>query len=195
VGTMVFTVWLILYYGSWTIADSLVRETNVLTISYVRYWLPITIVLALWAAVGLRWILDRCIERWRPYIATLVLLSIAITSFRAVVTDPAEGLLRQRAALAEHRTRARSVIAVTEPNAVIVSHRMDKVFFPERAVVHAMDRPQDDPGFGKKLYQLIDRVPVYWYVVGMGTTSEFLLVPERTEMPFGESLFRLPWEL
>ncbi|MDO8622081.1 MAG: hypothetical protein Q7R80_02525 [bacterium] len=190
VGTMVFTVWLILYYGSWTIADSLVRETNVLTISYVRYWLPITIVLAFWAAVGLRWILDHCVARWRPHIATLVLLGIAITSFRTVVTDPTEGLLRQRAALTEHRTRARAVIAATESNAIIVSHRMDKVFFPERAVVHAAERSQDDPEFLQKLRGIVDRMPVYWYASSSITMPGLGLAPIGT-MPFGEWLHRI----
>ncbi|MDO8598497.1 MAG: hypothetical protein Q7S02_00120, partial [bacterium] len=40
IATLALIAWLVLYYGSWTIADPLVRETNVLTISYVRYWIP-----------------------------------------------------------------------------------------------------------------------------------------------------------
>jgi hypothetical protein len=108
----------------------------VLTISYVRYWLPIIVLLAPWAALGLLAIIQRVPARWRANTVALMFLGIALTSFSQVVSDPAEGLLRQRQAIDEHRQRARAVIAATGPNAVIVSHRMDKVFFPERAVVH-----------------------------------------------------------
>ncbi len=189
-GTIAFTVWLILYYGSWTIADPLVRETNVLTISYVRYWLPITIVLAFWAAVGLQWVLDRCATRWRPHIAMLVLLGIALVSFRTVVADPIEGLLRQRQALAEHRTRARAVIAATEPSAVIISHRMDKVFYPERAVVHASEDTSGDPNFLSRIRALVGSAPAYWYA------SSSIAIPGIESasigtMPFGERLLRV----
>jgi len=188
-GSLALILWLILYYGSWTIADSLVRETNVLTISYARYWLPITIVLAFWAAVGLRWILDQAATRWRPHIAALVLLGIAFTSLRTIVADPTEGLLRQRAALAEHRTRARAVIAATEPNAVIVSHRMDKVFFPERAVVHAPEDPSSDPEFLQNLRTLVAVAPVYWYAAGVVPVTGFVFHAGGV-MPFNESLYR-----
>ncbi|MDO8599617.1 MAG: hypothetical protein Q7S02_05920, partial [bacterium] len=186
---LAFIVWLVLYYGSWTIADPLVRETNVLTISYVRYWLPIAIILAFWAAVGFRWVLDRCVARWRPSVAVLMLLGIAFTSFAQVITDPAEGLLRQREAIAEHRARARAVIAATERDAVIVSHRMDKVFFPERAVVHVPAEPDAD--FRKRLAMLLTGAPVYWYATSAPPLSpEFVWTPVGA-MPFGEQLYRV----
>jgi len=189
-GSIVLMAWLVLYYGSWTIADPLVRETNILTISYVRYWLPVAIVLAYWAAVGLRWVCNRCAAPWRSYIAGLLLFGIAITSFRTVVTDPAEGLLRQRQALDEHRARARAVLLATEPNAVIVSHRLDKAFFPERAVVHAAEDPSSDPEFLQRLRMLTDRAAVYWYAASDVRIPDFTLTSVG-ETPFGERLSRV----
>lgn len=196
-GTIVLVIWLTLFYGSWEIADPLVRETNVLTISYVRYWLPITVILAPWAVVGFMGILGRIPLLMRKPVAALAILGIALTSFTQVVTDPNEGLLRQRQSLAEHRTRARAVIAATEPDAVIVSHRMDKVFFPERAVVHApieIVSPSlvegEREGVVRTLRALVDHAPVYWYTPGEVTVSELSLTSVG-EMPFGERLYRV----
>lgn len=204
-GAVALTVWLVLYYGSWELADPLVRETNVLTISYVRYWLPIVVFLTPWAAIGLLAVIGRMPARWRAHTIALVSLGIVLTSFSQAVTDPTEGLIRQRQAIVEHRVRARAVIAATEPNAVIVSHRMDRVFFPERAVVHAPDQLSPPPRIGgregeggrgggdpflRNLRSLVDRAPVYWYAPSEFAVSGFTLVPVDG-MPFGERFYRV----
>jgi hypothetical protein len=190
IGTLVLTAWLILYYGSWTIADPLVRATNVFTISYARYWLPITIALAPWAALGVRWIVNRVPRGFRIPITALLIGTIASLAFTQMITDPTEGLLRQRQAIDEHRTRARAVIAHTERDAVIVSQRMDKVFFPERTVVHASDDFAGDAAFRENLRALVDHAPIYWYATGDLAMPGFALavVPGA---PFGERLFRM----
>ncbi|MDO8463522.1 MAG: hypothetical protein Q7S96_04635 [bacterium] len=185
-GTLVIVAWLILFYGSWTIADPLVRATNVLTISYARYWLPIIVLLAPFAASGFLALLARA-SRMRLPIAALVFLAIASTSGRKIIADPLEGLVRQRQALAEHRERARAVIAATPDDAVILSHRMDKVFFPERAVVHAQDAPDAD--FMRRVGLLLESAPVYWYAPGV-VEVPFPLTAVAP-MPFGETLYRV----
>lgn len=189
-GTIAFTVWLILYYGSWELADPLVRTTNVFTISYVRYWLPIVIALAPWAAIGCVWLLDHLTRNTRALAAAFLIFTVASASLMNVINDPAEGLLRQRQAIGEHRVRARAVITATEPNAVIVSHRMDKVFFPERAVIHAADPPVADSTFAPRMHALADTVPTYWYAADAPTIPGFVLT-EIGGMPFGEHLFRI----
>ncbi|MFH1098941.1 MAG: hypothetical protein V1723_03405 [Candidatus Uhrbacteria bacterium] len=188
--TVALIGWLVLYYGSWTIADPLVRQLNILTISYVRYWLPITVALAFWAAVGFQALLNFSPRRSRLVIAAVALLVIAVSSAFCVLGDPVEGLQRQRQALFEHRERAQAVIKTTESDAVIVSHRFDKAFFPERAVIHAPVDPAIDADFLARLRRLIDVAPVYWYATGDVAASGFILA-DTGRAPFGEKLYRV----
>ncbi|MFH1430586.1 MAG: hypothetical protein ABIG71_03640, partial [Candidatus Uhrbacteria bacterium] len=188
IGTIVLTAWLVLFYGSWTLADPLVRAVNVLTISYVRYWLPIVVLLAPWAAYGLLALVRRMPSQWARVTIGLIMVGIAFASTAQVVLDPIEGLRQQSQALEEHRARARAVVASTEPNAIIVSHRMDKVFFPERAVIHASEQPELDTQFLDRLARV--DAPRYWYGPNAPQLPGFTLIPVG-DMPFHEQLFRL----
>lgn len=185
--TIVLIVWLILSYGSWTIADPLVRATNVLTISYVRYWVPIVVLLAPWAAIGFRDVVRRA-GRWQHAVAALTLLAIALTSGGQIDRDPLEGLRRQRQAIAEHRERARAVIAATPADAVIVSHRMDKVFFSERAVMYVPE--VIDADVEQHLHALLGAAPVFWYDPHTPDVA-FATLELVGAMPFSELLYRL----
>jgi hypothetical protein len=185
VGSLVLAVWLILYYGSWDLADPLVRASNILTISYVRYWLPVFVLMAIWGAVGFHALCDRFGERWRPALAASMMLGIVMLALPPIFFHPSEGLRAQRAQLNEHRERARAVIATTPDDAVIVSHRMDKAFFPERAVVHAPASVDD--AFRNRLQELVRAAPVYWYGPSIPDLKDFSIEP-FSGMPFGEQL-------
>ncbi|MBI4433305.1 hypothetical protein HY632_00880 [Candidatus Uhrbacteria bacterium] len=196
-GTLVMMAWLLLMYGSWELADPLVRATNMLTISYTRYWLPIIMLLAPWAAYGCVRIFGALAPYVRPYAGALLVGSIALMTMTKMVRDDAEGLLRQMTTLDDHRTRARTVLAATEPDAVVLSDRMDKVFFPERAVVQATPARGRDPVFRDHLRALIDRAPVYWYAPdGYASGSEWREMGFRTIAVSGgasgaEELYRM----
>lgn len=185
--TVLLSAWLMVFYGSWTLADPLVRATNVFTISYARYWLPMVFLLAPWAATGFLRIVSR-VGRLRQIIAMLLVLGIALVSSQQIVTGTTEGLAQQRRGIVEHRTRARAVIAETPDDAIIVSHRMDKTFFPERAVVFVSEEPDAD--FLRHLAVLVETAPVYWYAPSRPAVVGFAFTSVGT-MPFGEQLYRM----
>lgn len=188
--TLALSAWLVLLYGSWTIADPLVRASNVLTISYVRYWLPIVVLLAMWAAVGVRALLAAAPSRMRATVAVILVLGIAMASAPRTIDDPSEGIRAQRRDLAANRERARAVIAATTPDTIILSHRMDKVFFPERAVVFVPERPGEDATLRRDVTALVAVAPVAWYAASPPSFDGFSF--DRVDgMPFGEQLFRV----
>ncbi|MBI2482564.1 hypothetical protein HYV74_00105 [Candidatus Uhrbacteria bacterium] len=187
---LAMVLWLLLMYGSWVLADPLVRSTNVWTISYVRYWIPMIVLWTPWAAYGCVWLVRRCPWRWRPLAQAVVLVGIAFLTVARAVTDPDEGLRRQAAAIAEHRLRAQAVLAATEPDAVICSDRMDKTFFPERAVVHIAPAMAQDPNLRARLRALIDRAPVYWYAPSESVRAG-LQLQEVPGGALGEQLYRV----
>ncbi|MDD5252071.1 MAG: hypothetical protein PHT12_05575 [Patescibacteria group bacterium] len=133
--TVVVTVWLTFFYGSWLVRDN--PDPNAVSIgsSYLRYWLPF---FALWtlpiaaASVG---ILDRVTARWRATAAVVGFVVLAGVSGAAVFGAPQEGFLALRATLIGYDAQTRQVLALTEPNAVIVADRSDKLLFPERSVI------------------------------------------------------------
>jgi len=74
--------------------------------------------------------------------------------------DKSEGIFKVRQNLEEYQQIAAQVVAATETNAVIISERMDKVFFPARRVIYKLNQPADYQN-AKKLLE--NDYPVYYF--------------------------------
>lgn len=152
---------LIIYYGSWIFFDNPDRGSFTIGNSYTRYWLPFYIgalPLISFALVKLSSLLR---YRWAFWtVRILAVLAVAIVSLNFVWTDKSEGLRvsieKQKMAKVEW-TR---LLALTEPNAVIITRYHDKLLFPERKVIIGQF---DDKNMIKIYGALAARLPVYYY--------------------------------
>ncbi|MFA5886685.1 MAG: glycosyltransferase family 39 protein [Patescibacteria group bacterium] len=163
----VIFIYLIFYYGSWRFDDQLNLSLNNLGASYSRYWLILSVLIlplagALLNKLGrLKYQISLSCLPWLVF-CFLALWSINLTLFK----DP-NNILSVRQKVATYKIQAAQVINQTEAEAIIITTRTDKWFFPERRVIHSFNPRQD-----KKLLEVIDKLksqtPVYIFDVKSG---------------------------
>jgi|SRR3989344_5909416 len=149
---------ILLYYGSWDIADPLVKSLNRLSSSYVRYFMPLYILilpLAAWALLKIFWRENKTVQLSFYF----VLIVIAIVSIRGAFLVGPDGLLDTRQALLGYYQQFAVVREIAPPSSLILTNREDKIFFPYYKVVV----PQGSLALWPRLASLVDRVPLYFY--------------------------------
>lgn len=128
-------LWLILFYGSWTIRDNPDPDAVTIGSSYLRYWLPIYVL----TTVPVAWLVARATAflrgAARPAFAAAFLIMYALSGAADVFFAPQEGLLATRASLYDSERKAAAIFAATPEQAIIVADRADKYLFPERRVI------------------------------------------------------------
>lgn len=173
-------LWLILFYGSWTIRDNPDPRAVTIGTSYFRYWLPIFVL----SVVPVAWALAALVEKLsagRRWLAGFVLFAgLAVISAWAVFGAKEEGLLALRANLIRYDQEVSRAVARTERNALIVVDRADKLFFPERAVIY----PFRSDATMSALTELSDHVPLYYYGISL-PESDLRYLREEKLPPLG----------
>jgi len=158
-GTAAVSVWLILYYGSWTVQDSPDPGAVTVGTSYARYWLPLYILTMPLAATLLVRVRELAPRAGR-IVMVLSLLAVWSTGALTVVFNPLEGTVALRKQIVSYGSLGERAQALTPSDAVIISSRGDKVFFPERSVIMSVETSAQQ----KQLRELMVKVPVYVYV-------------------------------
>lgn len=126
--------YIVLLYGSWQFADPLMLAVNTVGRSYVRYWLPIALAMSI-AAAGALARFERFPELRVRIVGRVLLAGMITLSFFMVFVWPNESLLQTRLRIKEYRRMAATVEAIVPPDGIILTQRLDKVFFPERRVI------------------------------------------------------------
>lgn len=151
------SIWLIFFYGSWTIRDNPDPDAVTIGSSYLRYWLPIF----LFSTVPVAWLVARASEllgglRGRA-LAAAFLACFALSGAMDVFYAPQEGLLATRSGMRKSDIKRSAILDATPSDAIIVVDRADKYLFPDRQVIvplrsdhtyAALGRLKDD----RKLY-------------------------------------------
>ncbi len=145
--------WLLLYYGSWQFRDSTLLGATLGT-SFTRYWLPVFVFGIPFAVYALRTLRKKFLRDGA--ILVMILFSLLTVLWRG---DESLFALR-RTALAGNAVTA-LLRARTESNAVILTERSDKLFFPERRVI--FNDPLDQAKIDRVIAKLVRRVPVYYF--------------------------------
>lgn len=153
--TPIIFLLILLYYGSWQLADPLVLELNRISISYVRYFLP----LYLWILPLTAWGLIRIFKKKLRVISYILILLMIVISIRISFYSPNDGLIQNKTVLENYYTQFIKVKQIAVPGSVIISERSDKVFFPYYRVI----MPQGDLELWSRVVNLIDQVDVYYY--------------------------------
>ncbi len=160
VAGIVLTMWLAVFYGSWSIQDN--PDPNAVTIgaSYIRYWLPVFAA----STLPVAWLISRIVSalprrRIGTLIAAIAVIGIVVTSGYQIFTSHEEGLLTVRANLERYMEERDTVLTLTEEDALIVVDRSDKVLYPHRSVVTPL---RSDRTYAA-LPALAAEVPVYYF--------------------------------
>jgi hypothetical protein len=151
-GIALVAIFLIVYYGSWQFVDSTLSGPTIGN-SFVRYWLPISVLGVPFAAIAL----ERLRRLRVPVYGGIVVLSIWLVFFGN--TEALQPVTKQL--LVNNDIRS-AIVAVTEPNAVIVTDVYDKVLFPERQVI--VDDSADRGKMDRVIATLAQEVPVYSFM-------------------------------
>ena len=141
VAGLVVTGWLILFYGSWTVYDNPDPKAVTIGASYLRYWLPISVLGVLPLAWALNRLGDLAERRWRVkrrLVIGLALILLAAAGAGSAFLAPQEGLKTVRLNLYRYDALSRRINSLTGPNDLIVVDRDDKFFFPGRAVMQPL---------------------------------------------------------
>lgn len=134
-----FSVYLVIYYGSWQIQDNPDPQAVTIGTSFVRYWLaPYLFILPIWG-----WVFSYYLKKISYPLMVVLFGVLAVNAFQLVMLDKNEGIFKVQENLKTYQQIAAQVIASTETNAIIISERMDKVFFPARRVIYKLNQPAD----------------------------------------------------
>lgn len=166
--TLFVTCWLLLYYGSWGVVDTVGESGVTVGNSHVRYWLPVYFVWMPYVALGID-----TVSRWfrvehKRIITVSIVMFMVCYGFLVTFFDKYEGLTAIAARLQDSRATAMLISEVTSPDAVIIGDRSDKLFFPDRRVISPGTLPYymyDE--LWRALPVLMNKAPVYVYGLGI----------------------------
>jgi len=149
---------ILIYYGSWDIVDPLVKELNTISISYVRYFLPLFILILPLTALFFNIITFN--NKGFNKICRMIILYLVfiIPSFSLAFLPTNDGLFKNHENLLEYYDQFRQVKEIVPKDSVIISERSDKVFFPYYKTITF----QDIEGFWDRVDNINDR-EVYYY--------------------------------
>jgi len=163
---LVFSGYLIIYYGSWMFNDNPDPGAVTIGTSYARYWLPIY----LFSLPYMGWLISAMLKRYtiaKPAFGIFLFTCLFLVSFPAVALEPREGIYQVNDNLRGYQKLAQAVFNKTETNSIIIAGRLDKVFFPVRRVIFKLNNEQDYV----RIKELISGgYPVYYF--------DFSLLPE-----------------
>jgi len=153
-------LYLLAYYGSWVFVDQLTLALNKIGISYVRYFLPIYILSLPFAAIFIGWLINLFRnKKLRIVLGLFLALTFLGLTINVVYLAGNDNLVKTKQNILDYTDINKKVLALTEANAVIISQRSDKIFFPERKVIGAWKI--DD--FANWVKLLDANVPLYYY--------------------------------
>lgn len=159
VAAVLVGLWLSLFYGSWTIHDNPDPQAVTIGTSYLRYWLPLFVLSTVPVAWALTLFIGRLPKPWRKPLLGLFLAGLTLVSGLSVFGSEEEGLLAVRASLSRYDREVEQVLAATEPDALIIVDRADKLLFPERRVMYPL---RSETTFAA-LPKLLGRAPLYYF--------------------------------
>lgn len=139
VGAGLVSLYLFLVYGSWNLSDN--PDPNAVTIgtSYIRYWLPVSVVMTAFAAFAvIHGAARRSTDTMRQVVIGIWLVAFGFTGYVQTLYGKDEGLLFVKENLDLFRSQQERVLDLTGPKDLIIVDRSDKILFPHRSVRYAL---------------------------------------------------------
>lgn len=160
--SVLVSAYLIIYYGSWEFIDSLVLKHNTIGSSYTRYWLPIQILVLPYIGFLLAKFSQIKVNNILKYsLVSLVIIYLSLYSFSLCYLTPGDGLFNQQRVIKSYYEQYEKVSKIVEPQAIIISNRADKIFFPKYRVVDF----NLDYSIFPRIKEIIGKTPVYYFTL------------------------------
>lgn len=157
---LLITAYLIVYYGSWLIPDPLTLHLNKISVSYLRYWLPIFIFglpfISIFFIKIISWLKPKKLKIGFSF---LLIFSYLYLIFNILFIAGNDNLVATKKSYIQYREINQKVLELTEDNAVIISQKADKLFFPERKVIGSWT--EQDFADWRKIAE--EDYPIYYY--------------------------------
>jgi hypothetical protein len=172
-------------------ADVAIKNFNTIGLSYVRYWLPLFVLSVPFIALGII-NLSKIGKKWHAFVLLCFCAFLFYQSYTLVMLSPADGLFKMQQNVANYQNISQQVNSATEPNAVIVSVRQDKIFFPDRKVIQSFTPLTENAELLPILSDLVKNVPVYYFsssAISYQTINNLKL--ESVGVVNGERLYHL----
>ncbi len=177
---LLVSLYLFLYYGAWIIADDLDVTRVSIGISYIRYWLPFSVLSIPFMVMGLEYLAEKAKPKKVVFSVLFISLLIGQTIF---VYQGKDGLRKIQQTVVNYKDIQDGILLSTEQNAIIVGERIDKIIWPKRQVIHFEDQ---DYSFVSNLPLVLEHYPVYWLTL---LPYDHVLIWEQTEFaPIGLEL-------
>lgn len=157
---LVISAWLTITYGSWAFTDNPDASQITIANSYVRYWLPIYVMMTPLIATFLVWIVGFITKAVVQKVVLACLVGVLVFgNFWAVFVRGQDGLFSVREELEVSLVVREAVLSQTETDSVIVVDRSDKLFYPYRQVRYPL---RDDLTYAL-MPEIVKEVPLYYY--------------------------------
>lgn len=184
---LLLTIYLLIFYGSWSIVDRIDQKTLSLGTSYLRYWMPIYILALPLIASLISQFLNFAIcnklkfhRRYKTALGLAVIILLFIPTVNLVVrkTDESLFLLKN---LSENRIKSKLTNQIVNPEDVIIIYKQaDKIFFPERPkIITELVVPIDY----RSVANIAKLRQVYYYTFAPSETVNF--ISRRDFEPYG----------
>lgn len=154
---IIISALLVLYYGSWNFADPLVKNLNTISISYVRYFLPIFIMSVPLIVLGIDFLLNKI--KNKSIFSVLIVGILILFSFYQVYFTKNDGWLAQSQYVRGYYQEWQMIKKIVPAKAVIISERSDKYLYPYYRVVV----PQGDLPLWPRIKEIYGSVDIYYY--------------------------------
>jgi hypothetical protein len=156
---------ILIYYANWNLADPLVKTYNTISISFVRYFLPIYILLIPLVALGIVFLTDlltlkfKVNVKFKFILVLFFILILSIFSFRLAFFAPHDGLLKTRENIINYYQQFQAVKLIVPSSAVLMTDRSDKIFFSYYSVIV----PQGDLPLWPRIAKLRTAREVFYF--------------------------------
>lgn len=163
--SFVLSLVILIYYANWELADPMVKSYNGISISYVRYFLPIYILILPFVALGILSVADYLADKFKKckkikLVSSLVLvLCLSIFSLRLAFFAPNDGLLKTKDNILVYYQQFQAVKNIVPASSVLLTDRSDKIFFPYFAVIV----PQGDLPLWSRIAKLRTAREVFYF--------------------------------
>jgi hypothetical protein len=154
IASICISLWLIFYYGNWVFEDIDVLKYNFLSSSYIRYWLPIYILLL----PGIGYFIKEINSKFnkKNIFPVIIILMLILNSVYFVLIYNHDNLFQVKENLETYYTRFETTKKIIEPNTILITDKTDKIFFPQyQCVVFLLDY-----SIFKNIKPLLDKYPV-----------------------------------
>jgi hypothetical protein len=130
------TAYLILLYGSWNLNDNPDPTAVTIGTSYIRYWLPITVVMTPLIGYAIATGFARGRTQARKTVLMIIWIgALVISGIHVTYLGQDEGLQRVVGNIAEFESERSLLLDKTGADDLLIVDRSDKIIFPQRSVV------------------------------------------------------------